>query len=123
MTDDVYFFDSYAVIELIEGNPNFDRFLDCQCMLTQLNVFEIYTSVLRDWGEEKANECIETYFEYIIPYGPRIIKEASKFRLLHKKRDMSMTDCIGYILALRLGIKFLTGDKEFKDFKNVEFVK
>ena len=46
-----------------------------------------------------------------------------KLRLKHKKRDLSMTDCIGYAIAKRLGIKFLTGDKEFKDFENVEFIK
>ena len=34
-----------------------------------------------------------------------------------------MTDCIGYIIAKRLGMKFLTGDKEFEGFENVEFVK
>ena len=34
-----------------------------------------------------------------------------------------MTDCIGYIMAKKLNIKFLTGDKEFENFLNVEFVK
>ena len=34
-----------------------------------------------------------------------------------------MTDCIGYILAKNIGIKFLTGDKEFENLDNVEFVK
>ncbi len=34
-----------------------------------------------------------------------------------------MTDCIGYIFAKQLGIKFLTGDKEFENLDNVEFVK
>ena len=39
------------------------------------------------------------------------------------KRNVSMTDCVGYILAKQLGIKFLTGDKEFEHLDNVEFVK
>ena len=34
-----------------------------------------------------------------------------------------MADCIGYILAKRLSIKFLTGDKEFEKLDDVEFVK
>ena len=42
---------------------------------------------------------------------------------LHRKQDLSMTDCVGYVVAKRLGVKFLTGDKEFRNFQNVEFVK
>ena len=34
-----------------------------------------------------------------------------------------MTDCVGYVVAKRVGVKFLTGDREFKDMPNVEFVK
>ena len=39
------------------------------------------------------------------------------------KRKLSMTDCIGYMMAKQWGIKFLTGDKEFEDMENVEYVK
>ena len=34
-----------------------------------------------------------------------------------------MVDCIGYMTAKRLGVKFLTGDREFEGMDNVEFVK
>ena len=39
-------------------------------------------------------------------------------RTVRKALSMTTTQ-----LAKKLGIKFLTGDKEFKDFDNVEFVK
>ncbi len=123
MIDDAYFFDTYAIIELMNGNPNFIKYAKSFHVLTQLNIFELYYNIVRDAGEEKANIYLKKYFEYIVPYGPTVIRDAAKFRLQYKKQNMSMTDCIGYILALRLEIKFLTGDKEFKDFKNVEFVK
>ena len=45
------------------------------------------------------------------------------FRYKNKTKKMSMTDCISYIMAGNLGIKFLTGDKEFKGMEGVEFVK
>ena len=60
MTDDSYFFDSYAIIEIIKGNPNFDKFLDCQFILTQLNIFEIHYNVLREYNEKKAKINLET---------------------------------------------------------------
>ena len=36
---------------------------------------------------------------------------------------LSYVDCIGYMISRQLGIKFLTGDEQFKDFEGVEFVK
>ena len=46
-----------------------------------------------------------------------------EFRVEHKKQNLSMTDCISYIMSKNLGIKFLTGDKQFQNLENVEFVK
>ncbi|MBU0958442.1 MAG: hypothetical protein KKB31_00715, partial [Nanoarchaeota archaeon] len=48
---------------------------------------------------------------------------ATKFKFKNRKDGLSYTDCIGYILSKELGIKFLTGDKKFKNKSNVEFVK
>ena len=38
-------------------------------------------------------------------------------------RKLSIPDAIGYTVARRLNIKFLTGDKDFEGMENVEFVK
>ena len=65
----------------------------------------------------------ERYYESAIDFDINVIKEAAKLRLKYKKNDLSMTDCIGYILAKEWNIKFLTGDKEFENMENVEFVK
>ena len=46
-----------------------------------------------------------------------------EFRLKWKDRGVSITDCVGYIMAREMGIKFLTGDKEFEGLEGVEFVK
>ena len=51
------------------------------------------------------------------------IFSASKFKLANIKRRISYSDAIGYIIAKENELKFLTGDKEFKDMDNVEFVK
>ena len=50
-----------------------------------------------------------------------IIKETAKLKILNRK--LSMADCIGYCTAIRHGMYFLTGDKEFEDMEHVEFVK
>ena len=79
--------------------------------------------MLRNVDNEKANFFMDNYYELAIDFNKNIIKKAAEFRLKHKERKLSMTDCVGYILALELGIKFLTGDLEFKDMENVEYVK
>lgn len=49
------------------------------------------------------------------------LKEAMDFKIKHKK--FSIPDVIGYIVAKRHKVKFLTGDEGFRHFPNVEFVK
>lgn len=121
--DDVYFFDSYAVMEIMKGNPNYQSYIDTNIVLIKENIFEVYFSVLRQIDEETADEILEEYYPHVIDFDEDTIKEAAKFRNKYFKQNISMTDCIGYILSIKLGIKFLTGDKEFEKLDNVEFVK
>jgi len=44
-------------------------------------------------------------------------------KLKGKGLNISYADAVGYSLALEMGIKFLTGDKEFRDLDNVEYVR
>ena len=121
MVDETYFFDSYAVFEMLEGNSNYKRYKSSLTILTKLNLFEIHYGILKEKGKEKAKELLEKFSERVIDFNNEDIINASEIKKQNPKR--SMTDCIGYVVSLRLNIKFLTGDKEFKDLNNVEFVK
>ena len=123
MTDETYFFDSYALVEIILGNLNYKPYIKSMVLTTKLNIFEVYHGLLRDAGEKEAENFLEQYYPLTIDFNEEDIKKAAQLRIEHKKRNLSMADCIGFALAKRFGIKFLTGDKEFKDFDNVEFVK
>jgi uncharacterized protein len=118
-----YFFDTYPVIEILNDNSNFERFREIPVIFTIFNLAELYYSVLNSWGEEKANVIFESYKDAVVEIDDNSLKEAMKFRKENKKRDVSYTDCIGYVYAKRNGLKFLTGDKEFENMPNVEFVK
>lgn len=118
-----YFFDSYALIELFKGNENYKKFQKVKVITSYLHLFELYYCLLREHKEEEfieffrflQNFCIELKFEWIAL--------ASNFKFEHKKRNLSYADCLGYIIAKEMKMKFLTGDKEFKDLENVKFVK
>jgi len=118
-----YFFDSYAVMETLKGNKGYDKFRDADIVLTKLNLFEIYHNILRQFNEELAEEIFNKYKVFAVDFDETIIKASAKLRVKNIKRNISMADCIGYILAKSLGIKFLTGDKEFFGMDNVEFVR
>ena len=43
------------------------------------------------------------------------------FKTMHKK--LSIPDAVGYTIAKKHGVKFLTGDRDFENMENVEFVR
>ncbi len=123
MTDEFYFFDSYAIIEILEGNKRLDPYKDACIITTRLNLFEVFYFILRQGREKEYPNFLEEYNKFTAHFDVDIISKAVKLKHAFKKRGLSMTDCIGYILAKQLRIKFLTGDREFRDLENVEFVK
>ena len=123
MSEIQFFFDSYAMIELIKGNPNYGKYINAKIVTTKLNLFEVCYFLIRDFGEGKAREYMRKYWDSIIDFDIEIILVATKLKLTKKREELSMTDCIGYVLAKSLGVKFLTGDEKFKDMENVEHAK
>lgn len=123
MLHEIYFFDTYAVIAILKGNPAYAPYVKKTAIITQLNAFEIFYNVLRDFDEQTARRVVDKYYPSLVGFSRDIVEEASAFRYANKKKKLSITDCIGYIIAQRLKIKFLTGDKEFEHLTGVEFVK
>ncbi|MEI6849973.1 MAG: PIN domain-containing protein [archaeon] len=115
-------FDTYSFLEILKGNKNYEKYTDRGIVTTKLNLFELYLKILREENLESANKALEEYYPFSKDFDEEVIKDAAKLKKDLNIRDVSMTDCIGYCLAKQLGIKFLTGDRAFKDMANVEFV-
>ena|SRR3989344_65082 len=122
-----YYFDSYALIELTKGSENYKPYIHTEGIFTFLNLIECYHSWLSELGEEKANFYFSFFKKYCIPVVDEDIKNGVKLRMQMRNKNKfhkpSFADCIGYVVALRFGVKFLTGDNAFKNMENVEFVK
>jgi len=110
-------------MEIIRGNPNYLKYGENTFLTNTLNLSEIFYSLLKELSEENSKEIIKKLNLEFVEISEEIAIESSKFRFKHKNKKMSYADCIGYITALKYGIKFLTGDKEFENLANVEFVK
>lgn len=118
-----YFFDSYAIIEIIKGNFNYERFSGMNFITNSLNLAEVYYYLLKETNEDTANNIMKKFNFEFIEISPKIAIEAAIFRFKNKKLNLSYADCVGYISAIKNNIRFLTGDKGFEKFENVEFVK
>ncbi|MFW6282504.1 MAG: PIN domain-containing protein [Minisyncoccales bacterium] len=118
-----YFLDTYALIEIIKGNKNYKKFLNKKFATSLYNLYELYFLLLKDFGEDKAKSYFYQFKDFILPMKDEYIFNASKFKLKKIKNKLSYADCLGYIMAIENNYMFLTGDKEFKKIKGVEFVK
>ena len=116
-----YFFDTYALVEIIKNNPSYVKYFEEIITTTRYNLIELYYSILRDFGEEKAKAGYLKFKDAAIEINDDIIYKAMQLKLKNKK--LSYVDCIGYISAVNKNLMFLTGDKEFQNMDDVEFVK
>jgi len=115
--------DAYALIAFLEKEPGFEKIQslfveavekDNNLFMTSVNYGEVYYIVLRECGQEKANE-IERIIQglplEIIDVDLNLAKEAAKFKATKK---ISYADCFAAALAKIQKGELVTGDKEFK---------
>ena len=91
------------------------------------NLLELAYALIKDFEPSQTLNILTQVQAHIQVIEPSIedLVNASKLRLKarQEERNLSLINCLGYVIAKRLGIKFLTGDREFKGLENVEFVK
>lgn len=118
-----YFFDSYAIIEIIRLNKSYLRFSKSPIVTNILHLAEVYYFLLRNYNEQTADYWMKGLNFSFLDMSHDIATEAAKLKYKNKKLKLSYADCIGYLTAQRYGLKFLTGDRQFKGMEEVEFVK
>jgi len=115
--------DTYALIEIKLGNPKFKDYSKFEFVITDITLAELYSVLLREEGGKVADYWFKKLERYSVPVNKEILIEAIKFRHENKKKNISFFDAVGYIFSLKNGYSFVTGDKEFEKFRNVEFKK
>lgn len=122
----LYFYDSYAVMAYLSDNPAYRVcFEENDGILTKLNLIEVAYRTMELHGEEAATQVVTLFAKYVIDFGPMDIVASTKLRLELKRegRNISYADALGYYLAIKNKLKFLTGDREFEGLDGVEFIK
>ena len=122
-----YYADTYALVEILKGNPAYERYAMEELITSEFNMLELAYALTRDYGEERAVETLRIVRAFITIAQPRDkdYARASTLRLELRKqgRNLSLIDALGYVLAKRLNIRFLTGNREFKDLDGVEYAR
>jgi uncharacterized protein len=118
-----YFFDSYAIIEIINGNENYRFVANSNIITSTMNLAEVYYALLIGKNKETAELVLEKFDFEFLDVTSEIAIDSALFRYKHKKQKLSYIDCVGYILSKKNGLAFLTGDKEFEKIDGVKFVK
>lgn len=121
-----YYYDSYAIIEFLDKNQKYKRyFTEHRGILTILNLMEVSYSLQKHFGFKSTAENLEPLLPCIVTFHLTDIDVAMNLRLeLEKKKklNISYVDALGYHLAKKHRVLFLTGDKNFKSLDNVEFI-
>ncbi len=117
-----FFLDSYAIIEMIDGNLNYAKYVGSDSATSIFNLYELaYKWIKID--EKLAIKYFNDFLNYKVDIADEWIVDAARFRYKHISDNLSYVDALGYIIALKTGRLFLTGDNAFKNMPNVEFVK
>ena len=119
-----FFFDTYALIELGKRNPHYEPYSkNVRIVLSQLNLMELSYFLLREKRAHEIDEIFSFLSRFTVPYTKEILIEAAKMKYAFRKERLSYVDCIGYLIAQKHQVKFLTGDGKFEHKENVEFVR
>jgi predicted nucleic acid-binding protein len=116
-----FFFDTYAIIEMIKSNQNYMKYRMMPVLTSIMNYGEFYYWTLKH--NENPGRLLATLKRTMLVIEEGDMNEAVEFRFKNKHRKLSYVDCIGYAMAKRRELIFLTGDNQFRDLPNVEFVK
>ncbi len=116
--------DSYALLAFFEKEPGFEKVesllieaneKDRNLLMTAVNLGEVYSIILREYGQRKADEIekiIQTLPIHIVVVDESMAKEAARLKALKK---ISYADCFAAALAKINKAELVTGDKEFRE--------
>jgi predicted nucleic acid-binding protein len=118
-----YVFDSYAILAFLEDEDGADLVETAlrevannkaEGWLCITNWGEIYYTVMRENGEEEAEEIAELLANYplqLVDADQQLTKAAAQFKGKHK---IAYADCFAAALAKQHKAVVLTGDPEFR---------
>jgi ribonuclease VapC len=122
-----YVMDSYAMIAFFEDEPGaakvaeiLNTFINQKAkgFISVVNWGEIYYCTMREQGVEAAESMLDQFNKYpiqLIAADRELTYEAAKLKAQY---SVAYADCFAAALSLKLKAPVITGDPEFKKFKD-----
>ena len=114
--------DTYALVEINNGNPKAASLLEDDIAITDLTFAEFYGNMFRKYDKKTADYWHRRLSFFCKAVPREILLKAIIYRIEHAKEELSFFDCAGYVFARENRMIFVTGDKEFKKKEGVEFI-
>mgnify|MGYP001577647945 CR=1 FL=1 len=116
--------DTYALWEIHLGNEKYHFFSDEEgFVISNWTLIEFYRTLLRQFNQQTADYWLKKLKPFCEEVDLDILAHAAVFQHEHHKKRISLFDAVGYCFSQSKGYTFVTGDKEFEQFKGVLFIK
>jgi predicted nucleic acid-binding protein len=110
------FLDTFALIEMLDGTKAFMPYLR-DGVTSHVNLVEFHANACRLRGEAEADAKLRRLLPKAISVEAADVREASLVKRTVK--GSSTVDALGYAMAQRRKIPFVTGDKAFRGLPGV----
>lgn len=120
--------DAHALLAYFEKEPGYELVQaaltravekDCYLLMTTVNFGEVYYIIMRELGQQKADEIeriVRTLPIEIVDADIELAKEAARFKAKYK---ISYADCFAAALTKARKAELLSGDKKLQHLKNI----
>jgi predicted nucleic acid-binding protein len=109
-----------------KGNESYRHYQTGHLVTTEFNICEVAFAVCRDYPDRTRQ--VMARVRKIVTLVPTTDEDYCLGAAMRRKttssgKNLSTIDCVGYTVSRRQGLPFLTGDREFEDIEDVEFVR
>ena len=118
-----YFLDTHALVEIAEGNPRYQRYVESDAVTLKDNLAELFYFLLKNYDEKVARFFFTNFSALAVELPLPVLTKAMIFRYKHRNKHFSYIDCFGYIYAVEHRMFFLTGDRAFQGMEHVDLVR
>ncbi len=114
--------DTYALVEIHNGNPVFASLMNEDVAIADITMAEFYAYLYKKYDAKTADYWHRKLSLFCRAVPREVLIKAVCFRVDSGKKNLSFFDCVGYLFSRENGMVFVTGDKEFKQLDGVEFI-
>ena len=65
-----YYADTYVLIEILRGNPSYERYVSEELVASEFNLLELAYALTRDYGKEEAVEILRIVRAFVTIVQP-----------------------------------------------------